>query len=303
MRPETKLLLAGMGLASIAALCWAGNWVMGRAIRADVPPFGLVFWRWLLAAGVLAPFVARDLRAAWPVVKENWRIMLALGATGGAAFQAMIYIGLQSTQALNALLVGSTGPIFVLVSAWIALGDRIGPRQFAGILLSFGGVAFLVARGDPANLAELTFNRGDVWVFAAMFVWGVYSILLKKRPAALKPLTLVFVTSVLASIMIAPFYIWETLGGQPMPMSGPAVISVGYTAVFASIVALLSYEAATRFIGPGSTSYFLHLMPVFGSVLAIIFLGERLAIYHLIGFPVVLAGVFLATLKLSRRTG
>lgn len=272
---------------------------MGRAIRADVPPFGLVFWRWLLAGAVLLPFVAKDLRAAWPVLRTHWKIMLALGVTGGASFQAMIYIGLRSTEALNALLVGSTGPIFVLVSAWIALGERIGPRQMAGIVISFSGVAFLLMRGDPANLAAFTFNRGDVWVFAAMFVWGVYSILLKKRPPELKPLSLVFVTSVLAAIMIAPFYAWETATGSPMPVSGPALISVGYTAIFASIVALLCYEAATRFIGPGSTSYFLHLMPVFGSVLAILFLGERLAIYHLIGFPVVLAGVFLATLKLA----
>ncbi|MEL7345089.1 MAG: DMT family transporter, partial [Pseudomonadota bacterium] len=245
------MLLAGMVLASIASLCWAGNWVMGRAIRADVPPFGLVFWRWLTAAVILLPFVARDLAQTWPVIRANWPIMLGLGVTGGASFQAMIYIGLRSTEALNALLVSSMGPLFVLFCAWVALGHRIGARQMIGIALSLCGVAYLVARGDVANLAQLSFNRGDLWIFAAMFVWGVYSILLKNRPAELKPLSLVFVTSVLAAIMIAPFYVWETATGQPMRFDMPAVVSVGYTAIFASIIALLSYEAATRFIGPG----------------------------------------------------
>lgn len=302
MRTETKLLLAGMVLASIASLCWAGNWVMGRAIRAEVPPFGLVFWRWLTAGAILLPFVAKDHRLILRVLRERWPIMLGLGITGGASFQAMIYIGLRSTEAINALLVSSTGPIFVLFCAWIVLGDRIGPRQIAGIVISLLGVAFLVSRGEVANLARLSLNRGDLWILAAMGVWGVYSILLKKRPVEITPLGLVFVTSVLAVIIIAPFYFWETLAGQPMRFDMPAIASVGYTAVFASIVALLSYEAATRLIGPGNTSYFLHLMPVFGSVLAIIFLGEKPAIYHLVGLPVVLAGVFLATLSVSGRS-
>lgn len=297
MRGETRLILAGMALASVAALCWSGNWVVGRAIRADVPPLGLVFWRWLAAAVILLPFVARDVVRSWPVLRANWLIMLALGLTGGASFQAMIYIGLRSTEALNALLLGSTGPLFVILAAWVALGDRIGWRQAAGMVISFAGVAYLLSRGDVANLAALRLNRGDAWVFAAMGVWGVYSILLKQRPKELRPLTLVFVTSVLATLIIAPFYAWETLSGRPMAFDKAAVISVGYTAIFASIIALLCYEAATRLVGPGRTALYLHLMPVFGAGLAILFLGEKLAQYHLIGMPVVLSGVFLATLQ------
>lgn len=298
MTQETRrtLLIATL-LGIIAALCWSGNWVLGRAIRGEVPPMGLTFWRWTLSALILAPFALRTWRSDWAALKTEIGILLALGLTGGASFQAMVYVGLARTEAVNALLLNTTAPIYVMALAAPLLGDPLRWRQVLGFALAVPGVIWVVIRGEPARLAALSFNAGDLWILAAMVIWGGYSVLLKMRRAPVTPVGLVFAISVLAALFILPAAVIETLQGRPMPINATAAAAVGYTGVFASVVALLAYNGAVQRIGPGRTIYFIYLMPVFGAVLARVFLGEALAGYHLIGFPLVLAGVVIATAK------
>ena len=290
--------LLAAGLAAIATLAWAGNWVLGRAIRADVPPFGLTFWRWTLAAVILLPLGRRHLAQDWRVVRAHWPIVALLALLSAAMFQSMTYIGLQSTEAVNALLLSATSPLYVVIIAWALLGERLTLRQGCGIAVSFLGVAWLVARGAPGHLLDLHLNVGDLWILAAMVVWGFYSVLLKFRPAGLSAVGLAFFISVFGAAMILPFHLWE---GRAMPLTAAGIGSVAYTGVFASVVALLSFNAAVARIGPSRAVFFLHLMPLFGAVLAILFLGERLAAYHLVGFPVALGGVLWATVSPSRQ--
>lgn len=294
----TRALLVAAALAALAALCWSGNWIMGRAIRADVPPVGLAFWRWTCATLLLVPIWGTRIAEDLAIFRRHWRAVLFLAATGAAAFQTMTYVGLRSTEAINALLLSTTAPLWVIPIAALVLGDRPGRRQVLGIGISFIGAAILVARGDLGRLAALHLNAGDLWILSALVVWGFYSVGLRFRPAGLSAPGLVFLTAFLGAVLLIPFYAWETIGaGRPVRLSWETVASVGYTAVFASIVAFLSYNAAVARLGPARTVYFLHLMPVFGSILAIVFLGERLAAYHLVGFPVALGGVLLATLS------
>lgn len=292
-----RTLLIATLLGTIAALCWSGNWVLGRAIRGDVPPMGLTFWRWVLSALILLPLAIRNWRADWAALKSEIWILLALGLTGGASFQAMVYVGLAKTEAVNALLLNTTAPIYVLALAAPLLGDPLRWRQVLGFAIAVPGIVWVVMRGDPARLASLTFNAGDLWILAAMVVWGTYSVLLKMRSAPVTPVGLVFAISVLACVFILPAAVIEAWQGRPMPVTLTSAVAVGYTGVFASVVALLSYNGAVQRIGPGRTIYFIYLMPIFGAVLARIFLGEELANYHLIGFPLVLAGVIIATSK------
>lgn len=292
-----RTLLIATLLGTIAALCWSGNWVLGRAIRGEVPPMGLTFWRWALSALILAPFALRTWRSDWAALKSEIGILLALGLTGGASFQAMVYVGLARTEAVNALLLNTTAPIYVMALAAALLGDPLRWRQVLGFALAVPGVVWVVIRGEPARLASLTFNAGDLWILAAMVIWAIYSVLLKLRRSPVTPVGLVFAISVLACAFILPAMIVETLQGRAMPVTPMAALAVGYTGIFASVVALLSYNGAVQRIGPGRTIYFIYLMPVFGAVLARIFLGEALAGYHLIGFPLVLAGVVIATAK------
>ncbi len=291
------------GLAALASLCWAGNWVLGRAIRADVPPFGLTFWRWFLAALILLPFEARRLRTDWAEVRAHLPLVAGMAVLSAGMFQSMTYIGLHSTEAINALLVSATMPVFVVIIAWIVLRERLSLRQALGIGVSFCGVAWIIARGDPARLLDLHFNVGDAWILGALVVWGIYSVLLKFRPKGLSPVGLTFFIALGGAAVMLPFMLWEVSRGLHVPLAPAGLGAVAYTALFASVVALLSYNAAVARIGPSRSVFFLHLMPVFGAGLAVVFLGETIAGYHMIGFPVALGGVLWATAAPAGRAG
>jgi drug/metabolite transporter (DMT)-like permease len=287
--------LIAAALAALASLCWAGNWVLGRAIRADVPPFGLTFWRWTLAAVILLPLGWGRLGQDWRAVRAHLPLILGMALLSAAMFQSMTYIGLHSTEAVNALLVSATMPVFMVIIAWIVLRERLTARQALGIGISFCGVAYIIARGDPARLLDLHLNRGDLWILGALVVWGLYSVLLKFRPKDLSPIGLTLFIAVFGALFILPLHLWEVSQGLHVPLTPAGIGSVAYTGVFASVVALLSYNAAVARIGPSRSVFFLHLMPVFGAGLAVLFLGEHLATFHLIGFPVALGGVLWAT--------
>jgi drug/metabolite transporter (DMT)-like permease len=296
---RTALLAFALAVAAVAM--WSGNWVVVRAARTDIPPLGLNFWRWVVATLVLLPVAGR---AAWrdlPAARRHWRLMLGLGATGAAIFHSMIAIGLRSTEVINALLLNLALPIITIVMAWIVFRDTVSRRQMLGIVISLAGGVVLISRGELSALARLHFNIGDIWILCALVVWGAYSLQLKRRPAAIGGLSLVFYMSVICVVLMAPAYAWETfVAGRPVSLTLASAASVGYTGVVASVFAFLCYNAAVARIGPNATSFFLLLMPVFGSVLAITFLGERIYLYHLIAFATVLAGIVLATYRIAR---
>ena len=276
-------------------VCWSGNWVVGRAGRAEIPPLGLNFWRWTVATLVLLPFALSQARRDWRIAREHWKLVTALGATGAALFHSMIYVGLRATEAVNALLLNSVGPIIVIIVAWALFRDTITRRQALGIAISFLGAVVLVSRGELAALAALRLNSGDLWVLSALLVWGVYSNLLQRRPARLGGLSLLLYMNVIGVALMLPAYLWELSSGERLTLSASTLASIAYTGVFASIIGFLCYNAAVARIGPIVTSFFLHLMPVFGGVMAIVFLGEILHLYHMVGFAVVLCGIYLST--------
>ncbi|MDH3235347.1 MAG: DMT family transporter [Alphaproteobacteria bacterium] len=297
-----RTVLLAFALAVLAMAMWSGNWVVVRAARTDIPPLGLNFWRWVVATLVLAPFAGAAAWRDWPAARRHWRVMLGLGATGAASFHSMINIGLRATEVINALLLNLVLPVIIIVMAWAVFRDTISRRQMLGIAISLVGGVVLVSRGEIAALARLQFNTGDLWVLCALVVWGVYSVLLKRRPVEIGGLSLLFYMSVVGVALMAPAYAWETLAaGRPVSLNPSTAASIAYTGVVASVLAFLCYNAALAWIGPNATSFFLLLMPVFGSALAIIFLGETLHLYHLVAFATVFVGILLATYKIAAR--
>jgi drug/metabolite transporter (DMT)-like permease len=279
-----------------ANLFWAANIVLGRGLAGHVPPIALAYWRWtgafLIAVGFAWPYLKQD--AA--ILLRHWRMMLLLSATGIATYNTMSYIGLTSTTALNVLLLQSAGPLIIIVWAFALFGDRPTLRQSTGVLLSLAGVAVIAAHGSLETLLHLTLNRGDVWILVAMVIYGVYAAMFRRRPAA-HPMSFLVATMGIGSMMILPFYIWEFMQGGHIEGSATAWLGLAYIAVFPSFIAYLFFNRGIELIGAARAGQSWHLMPVFGSILAVLFLGETLYAYHAIGIALIAAGIVLASLR------
>ena len=283
-------------LLVLANLFWAANIVLGRGLAGHVPPIALAYWRWtgafLIAVGFAWPYLKQD--AA--ILLRHWRMMLLLSATGIATYNTMSYIGLTSTTALNVLLLQSAGPLIIIVWAFALFGDRPTLRQSTGVLLSLAGVAVIAAHGSLETLQHLTLNRGDVWILVAMVIYGVYAAMFRRRPAA-HPMSFLVATMGIGSMMILPFYIWEFMQGGHIEGSATAWLGLAYIAVFPSFIAYLFFNRGIELIGAARAGQSWHLMPVFGSILAVLFLGETFYAYHAIGIALIAAGIVLASLR------
>jgi drug/metabolite transporter (DMT)-like permease len=282
-------------LVTAAVLCWSGNWIVGRAVRSEIPPIGLNFWRWAIACLILAPFVLPGFARQARALRHHWRITLVLSMTGIVVFQALVYAGLQRTPAINAVLMNSAIPLFIILCAWLLDRERPRPAQFIGIAVSFLGIAAIVSRGSIGELFAFRLNSGDLLILAAMPVWGIYTVLFRRRPPGIAPMTLVFVFSAVGTLINLPLYLAEmALTGRGVPASPDALAAVAYVAVFASVIAFYAWNESVVRIGPSRTGVFVHLMPAFGTLLAMLFLAEVPRWYHGVGIALIFAGVWLA---------
>jgi drug/metabolite transporter (DMT)-like permease len=282
-------------LLALCNLLWSGNWVAGRALRDSFDPVSLNFWRWLLATAMLAPFALPALRGKWPLVRRHAGILLLLAASGVAVFHGLVYLGLRSTTTVNAVLLNSSIPLFMMLCSWIIERERASSRQVAGMLLSLAGILVILARGEPASLLRLELHAGDLWILLAMPIWGIYSVLLKRRPPELGGLAFLFVISAAGVAMLAPVAALLALQAPPRWPGGGAALGVLYMALGASVLAYICWNRGVAVVGANAAGFTVHLLPAFGTVLAIVFLGEAFAGYHAAGIAVILAGVLIAT--------
>jgi len=282
-------------LLALATLFWAGNWVLGRALRDDFEPAALNFWRWLIAVLALAPFAVPRLRGQWGVLRRDAGLLLVLSFLGVALFQWMIYQGLKTTTAVNAVLINSSFPAFMLLCSWAIERERGTRRQVVGMLISLAGILVIMARGDAASLVRLELHSGDAIILLAMPVWGVYSVLLKRRPPELDGIAFLFVISLAGTALILPAFALEAWHSPPR-WPGPAgVAAVLYVGLAASVAAFICWNRGVAIVGANAAGFTLHLLPAFGTLLAIAFLGESFHLYHAAGIATILAGVAVAT--------
>ncbi|MDB5643134.1 MAG: hypothetical protein JWN07_2451 [Hyphomicrobiales bacterium] len=276
---------------SLAALFWSGNFVVGRALRGEIDPVHLATLRWIICLAVFAPLVGRKVLAHADALLREWRYVLALGATGVAGFQTVVYLALETTTAINALLLLAFTPAAILIGTALTGAARPRAVQWAGTLISLLGVGVLVTRGDWRVLATLGFERGDLWMMTAVLFWSVYSLLLTKRPADLPPDVSLAGSIVAALLILIPLAALDT---GAWPSLTPAMIAaLLYVGLFASLFAFILWSYGVGEIGPGKAGQFIHLMPVFGAVLATLFLGERIGMAQIAGALCVLAGIVL----------
>jgi drug/metabolite transporter (DMT)-like permease len=283
-------------LLCITALCWAGNAIVGRLAAGHIPPVTLAFLRWSIAFLIILPFAWKHLVRDWATIRARLGTMIVLSLTGISAFTSLQYWALEYTQALNTLLLQSSGPLFVAVWSLILLGVRLPLMQAGGIVLSLTGVLVILLHGDLTALSSIEFNKGDIIFTVALAIFGLYSVLSLKR-ADIHGLSFVAFTFGCGAACLVPLWIWELFSRPLMQLDTTNLLSLFYVAVFPSTLAYLCFNRGVQLIGANRAAPFFHVVPLFGSAMAIVFLGERPQLFHIMGFALVLTGVFVASRK------
>lgn len=289
---RSRLLAYALLVISVAS--WGASWAAARAVYREVTPFSLVFWRWFLAGVVLYPIAAGHLKKDLPAALRGWKWMVFFGISGIAAFPMLGYMGLRYTTAINASLLNASLPLFMIPTAWLIRRDTLHRRQLAGLALSLTGSLVIVGGGEPAAIASLALNPGDLLILAAVALWALYTVLLDRRPE-MHPLSFMFYAIVAAVAFSAPFYGYDLLSGNTFDLNLRTVTVIGYLALFPSVIAYLCWNYAVPIVGPNVSSFFYPLLPVFGTLAAVLVLGEQIHGYHLAGFALVAAGLVLTS--------
>lgn len=286
-------------LLILTTLFWSGNFVLSRGMHADIPPFALSFWRWTVALLILCFFGLKHLYQQRELILQHKRFLVIQGILGVAGFNSLIYMAVQTTTAINAALVNSCIPILIVLISRIFYNDRLSLRQTAGVFLSLSGVLLIISQGRIANLFELQFNRGDILVFIAALFWAFYSVNLKKYPKDLNPLGYLSGIVIVGLIVLLPFYFTELLAGSSMALSKASVVTILYIALFASVLAFIFWNKAVTILGANIAGPFIHLMPVFSTILAVLFLDESLTAHHLQAILLIFGGILMTSYKRS----
>lgn len=285
-------------LLVLTTLFWSGNMVVGRAIRDDVPPFALAFWRWAIAFLLVLPLALPHLKAQWPQLRRGWKAVVGLGVIGVGGYNTLAYIALQYTAATNAVLLNSFIPVATIALSWIFLDKRLHRIEWLGVLISLVGVASIVCRGNPATLAALSLNIGDVWMLGAVLTWAVYTIGLQWRPAGVHPMLMLAAMTAVGLTVLAPVYLWEIAQGRVIHAHASSLAGIAYTGILPGFLGYVFYNRAVAEVGASKASLFIHLMPVFGTILSAIFLAEIPQPYHYVGIGLIFAGIYLTTAAL-----
>ena len=278
---------------ALASLCWSGNHLMGRAIAGHVPPLTITTLRWLLAAAILFPFIRGHLVRDWPTIRRHLGVLVYLALIGGGVFGALQFVGLQLTTALNVSVMNSLGPVLIAAASAVMFGDRLTAGQLAGLAISLLGVLAIITKLDPGVVTHFTFNIGDILILINMVLWGVYSASLRWRPK-IHPASFMFMFCLISGVAILPAMAWEYSTGfilQPTMLTFSAIV---FVTIFSTIVAFACWTRGIELIGPNRAGVFLHLIPIFSALLTGALLGEPLMGYHVVGFALILAGVWCA---------
>ncbi len=287
-------------LLTLTPFFWACNWIVGRGLHSDIPPMAMTFFRWLFAILILAPFAWPYVRRDWPIFRANWKTMLMLGAIGVGTHNSLAYLGLNYTTATNGVILNSFIPVMIVTLSWLILRERLAPLQVAGVAVSLAGVFTIITQGSLATLLSLTVNVGDLFIILSMAMWSVYTIALRWRPAGLNVMSFLLVVAIIGDACVLPLWLAEMALGHYIHWSWTNVAALLAVALFSSVLAYLFWNRGVEEVGANVAGLFVHLMPVFGIVLAWLFLGEALAAFHVAGIALILTGIWL-TSRYGRR--
>ncbi|MDF2530252.1 MAG: protein of unknown function transrane [Gammaproteobacteria bacterium] len=280
-------------LLAFSPLMWSGNFIVGRTMHAEVPPFALGFYRWILVVIILLPFVIKSLPSFWSEIKQHWFGLTCLSVLSIVINSPVFYLGLHFTTVINASLVYSTVPALILLLSAFLLKDSLTGLKLLAICISMLGIVIIMTQGHPAILLKLQFDRGDLFILMAALSWALFSVYLKVFKTNLPPLLFLFVTSVIGSILLFPCYVIEHAMGYHSVFNLQTGMGLFYASAFSSVLGYTAWNLGIAKKGPATAGYFFNLLPVYSTILAVIFLGEQLHVYHIFGISFVLLGILL----------
>lgn len=296
--PSTR---AAFLMLAFTVFLWAIGVIFARGMRVDLPGIGLTFWRWSIAALIMLPFVWRDLIDRWPLIRSKIGLFLLL-AFLQIFGSVMLFTGVNFTTAISGTLVNSSQPAMTALIALLILRHRLSWVQSIGLAAALFGVLISVSKADLTVLTAFEFNIGDIMVVAGTVAYAVYQVMLHRLPRGFSLLTLLFIIAATGSVMLVPFYIWETIYVRPVVFTPTNALVILFMALIISIVSIFLWNAGNRAVGPNRSAIFVNLFPIYGAALAIPFLGETLEIFHVIAAALVISGI-LMVIRGHKRVG
>jgi len=285
-------------LLVLTTIFWSGNFIVGKAATIyEIPPFSLNFFRWLFAGIILLPFTFKEIILKKNYIKENIGLFIILGITSITVFNSIVYYSLYFTQVITGVLMISTIPVWIILISSLLKIEKTNIYQIFGILLSLIGVVAIITKSDLEVIKGLEFNKGDLSIIVAMFSWAIFSTLLKKKKLKVSQITLLQVVIIFGLIFLTPIYIIELLLGNYIILDKPFFLTLAYVVIFPGLLSFLFWIKGISVIGANRSGIFLHLMPIFGSVFAIIIFKEKIMFYHLIGAIFIIFGIRISNIK------
>jgi len=280
----------------LATLFWSGNFIVGKAASFfEIPPFTLNFYRWTFAWLILAPFTLREIINKKNYIFNNIKLIFVLGITSITIFNSIVYYSLNFTQVISGVLMISTIPVMIIIFCWLFSIEQTNKYQILGVIFSLCGVVVIITRADLNILLNLNFNKGDLWMVVAMFSWAMYSALLRKKKFELSQLSLLQIIISTGLIFLLPAYMIEMSLGYRVNIHLPFVMTLTYVVLFPGLASFIFWIKGISIIGSNRSGIFLHLMPIFSTILAILIFNEKFMIYHLMGSILIILGIILST--------
>ena len=295
---DKRNLLTGYGLALITIVIWSGNYVVARGISGMIPPVSMSFFRWGTASVFISIIGWKSFREQRSILLKHKWYLLCTAITGITLFNTFIYVAGHFTSAINLALIGSTAwPVFITILSRLFLKERVSSIKIVGMICCIAGILLLLSKGSWQQLLEFRFGKGDLWILASSIVFSIYTILVRKKPADIKPMSFLFTLFLTGTLCLLPFYITESVLTGPLHWTSGMVLIILYVGIGNSVIGFLCWNASIARIGPSATGIFSNLMPVFSTIEAVLFLNEQFTVIHLISGLVVATGLIIANLK------
>ena len=283
-----------------ASLFWSGNFVVGRlaSVESLVSPLSLGFYRWVIAFIILTPFCFTKAYKELPLLKKQPGVVFLIILTGPTLFNTLVYVGLTSTTVINALLIISTTPMLIIIFNRLIYNTQTNIYQMIGIIISLVGVSYVITKGNYQNIFASDFYTGDFFILLAVTSWALYSIFLKKNETGVSGFSFLYISFGLTVILLFPVFLYDLFSlGNFLQINNQSLLVIGYTGVFPSIFSYICWNTGVALIGANRSGPFLHLMPIFGGILAFLVFKETLHIYHYAGIVSVIVGIIIANKK------